>query len=94
MNSSLRSETTAQYGDVVGPAIAAQGLFQIFLFKPWHGFDDPFALAPRTLALMHGPVFVATTTTGAFRIGKLVHTDEGAGRRLASQPGGEAAKNR
>jgi len=43
---------------------------------------------------MHGPVFVATTTTGAFRIGKLVHTDEGAGRRLASQPGGEAAKNR
>ena len=58
MTSSLRWETTAQYSDVVGPAIAAQGLFQIFLFKPWHGFDDPFALAPRTLALMHGSVFV------------------------------------
>ena len=92
----LGNERAMTDGDVVGPAIAAEDIFKYSSLNPGMGstIRSLSKLAPRTLALMHGPVFVATTTTGAFRIGKLVHTDEGAGRRLASQPGGEAAKNR
>ncbi len=47
-------------GDVVGPAIAAEDLFKYSALNPdmgatIHGLEK---LAPRTLALMHGPSFV------------------------------------
>jgi flavorubredoxin len=46
-------------GDVVGPAIAAEDLFQYSSLNPAMGttIRNLSALAPRTLALMHGPSF-------------------------------------
>ncbi|HVY44121.1 MAG TPA: MBL fold metallo-hydrolase, partial [Hyphomicrobiaceae bacterium] len=46
-------------GDVVGPAIAAEDLFQYSCLNPGMGatIRGLAKLAPRTLALMHGPSF-------------------------------------
>jgi flavorubredoxin len=46
-------------GDVVGPAIAAEDLFQYSALNPSMGatIRNLSELAPRTLALMHGPSF-------------------------------------
>ena len=46
-------------GDVVGPAIAAEDLFQYSSLAPGMGttIRGLARLAPRTLALMHGPSF-------------------------------------
>ena len=46
-------------GDVVGPAIAAEDLFQYSALNPGMGatIRRLASLAPRTLALMHGPSF-------------------------------------
>jgi flavorubredoxin len=46
-------------GDVVGPAIAAENLFQYSALNPGMGatIRKLSGLAPRTLALMHGPSF-------------------------------------
>jgi flavorubredoxin len=46
-------------GDIVGPAIAAEDLFQYSSLNPDMGrtIRSLAALAPRTLALMHGPSF-------------------------------------
>ena len=46
-------------GDVVGPAIAAEDLFQYSALSPGMGttIRGLAKLAPRTLALMHGPSF-------------------------------------
>lgn len=46
-------------GDVVGPAIAAEDLFKYSALNPAMGatIRNLAALAPRTLALMHGPSF-------------------------------------
>src|SRR5690242_5534828 len=46
-------------GDIVGPAIAAEDLFQYSCLNPGMGptIRSLAALAPRTLALMHGPSF-------------------------------------
>jgi flavorubredoxin len=46
-------------GDVVGPAIAAEDLFQYSALNPGMGatIRSLAGLAPRTLALMHGPSF-------------------------------------
>lgn len=47
-------------GDVVGPAVAAEDLFQYSSLNPEMGatIRSLASLAPRTLALMHGPSFV------------------------------------
>jgi hypothetical protein len=46
-------------GDVVGPAIAAEDLFQYSCLNPGMGttIRALAGLSPRTLALMHGPAF-------------------------------------
>jgi len=46
-------------GDIVGPAIAAEDMFQYSSLSPVMGptIRSLAALAPRTLALMHGPSF-------------------------------------
>ena len=46
-------------GDVVGPAIAGEDLFQYSSLSPGMGatIRGLAGLAPRTLALMHGPSF-------------------------------------
>jgi flavorubredoxin len=46
-------------GDVVGPAIAAEDLFKYSALNPGMGttIRELAKLAPRTLALMHGPSF-------------------------------------
>jgi hypothetical protein len=46
-------------GDIVGPAIAAEDLFQYSSLSPNMGttIRGLSKLAPRTLALMHGPSF-------------------------------------
>ena len=46
-------------GDIVGPAIAAEDLFRYSALNPHMGatIRSLAALAPRTLALMHGPAF-------------------------------------
>lgn len=46
-------------GDIVGPAIAAENLFQYSALNPGMGatIRNLSGLAPRTLALMHGPSF-------------------------------------
>jgi len=57
-------------GDVVGPAIAAEGLFQYSCLAPGMGatIRGLATLAPRTLALMHGPSF---TGDGSAALGAL-----------------------
>jgi hypothetical protein len=46
-------------GDIVGPAIAAEDLFKYSCLNPAMGstIHGLTSLAPRTLALMHGPSF-------------------------------------
>jgi flavorubredoxin len=46
-------------GDIVGPAIAGEDLFKYSALSPTMGstIRDLATLAPRTLALMHGPAF-------------------------------------
>ena len=46
-------------GDIVGPAIAGENLFQYASLSPGMGttIRGLAKLAPRTLALMHGPSF-------------------------------------
>jgi hypothetical protein len=46
-------------GDVVGPAIAAENIFQYSALNPGMGstIRNLAQFAPRTLALMHGPSF-------------------------------------
>jgi flavorubredoxin len=48
------------YGDIVGPASAAEDLFHFSSLHPEMGatIRDLAKLAPKTLALMHGPAFV------------------------------------
>ncbi|MBW8268399.1 oxygen-binding di-iron domain-containing protein [Caldovatus aquaticus] len=57
-------------GDVVGPAIAAEDLFRYSSLNPGMGatIRRLAALAPRTLALMHGPSFAGD---GAAALGAL-----------------------
>ena len=47
-------------GDIVGPAIVAEDLFKYSCLNPGMGttIRSLARLAPRTLALMHGPSFV------------------------------------
>ncbi|MDC7786591.1 MBL fold metallo-hydrolase [Rhodoplanes sp. TEM] len=51
-------------GDVVGPAIAAEDMFRYSALAPGMGrtIRSLAALAPRTLALMHGPSFTGDGT--------------------------------
>jgi flavorubredoxin len=56
----LGNERALTDGDIVGPAIAAENLFQYSALNPGMGatIRALAPLAPRTLALMHGPSFV------------------------------------
>jgi flavorubredoxin len=56
----LGNDRPVTEGDVVGPSIAAEDLFQYSSLNPEMGatIRSLSALAPRTLALMHGPTFV------------------------------------
>jgi flavorubredoxin len=55
----LGNDRAMTEGDVVGPAIVAEDLFQYSALAPGMGraIRGLSALAPRTLALMHGPSF-------------------------------------
>ena len=55
----LGNDTALTHGDVVGPAIAAEDVFQYSALSPTMGktIRSLAALEPRTLALMHGPSF-------------------------------------
>ena len=72
-------------GDVVGPAIAAEDLFKYSALNPDMGatIRGLAKLAPRTLALMHGPSFVGD---GATTLRALAddYDRRTAGRRLAT----------
>jgi len=56
----LGNERAMTDGDVVGPAIAAEDMFKYSSLNPGMGstIRSLSKLAPRTLALMHGPAFV------------------------------------
>src|SRR6516164_5396362 len=56
----LGNERAMTDGDVVGPAIAAEDIFKYSSLNPGMGstIRSLSKLAPRTLALMHGPAFV------------------------------------
>src|SRR6516165_6680738 len=56
----LGNERAMTDGDVVGPAIAAEDMFKYSPLNPGMGstIRSLSKLAPRTLALMHGPAFV------------------------------------
>jgi flavorubredoxin len=56
----LGNGTALTHGDVVGPAIAAEDVFKYSALAPGMGqtIRGLAKLAPRTLALMHGPSFV------------------------------------
>lgn len=58
--SQLGNDTALTEGDVVGPAIAAEDLFRYSALNPAMGatIRGLATLAPRTLALMHGPSFI------------------------------------
>jgi len=66
----LGDERALTNGDVVGPAIAAEDLFKYSALNPAMGatIRSLATLAPRTLALMHGPSF---TGDGAAALGAL-----------------------
>lgn len=68
-------------GDVVGPAIAAEDIFKYSSLNPTMGttIRNLSALAPRTLALMHGPSFAGD---GAAALSALADDYD---RRLQSQ---------
>ena len=72
-------------GDVVGPAIAAEDLFKYSALNPDMGatIRGLAKLAPRTLALMHGPSFVGDGAT-ALRALADDYDRRTAGRRLAT----------
>ena len=72
-------------GDVVGPAIAAEDLFKYSALNPDMGatIRGLAKLAPRTLALMHGPFFVGDGAT-ALRALADDYDRRTAGRRLAT----------
>ena len=55
----LGNETALTENDIVGPAIAAEDLFRYSSLNPGMGptIRRLATLAPRTLALMHGPSF-------------------------------------
>jgi flavorubredoxin len=55
----LGNEAALTHGDVVGPAIAAEDVFKYSSLNPGMGatIRGLSRLAPRTLALMHGPSF-------------------------------------
>lgn len=55
----LGDERTVTDGDIVGPAAAAEDLFRYSALNPGMGatIRSLTRLAPRTLALMHGPTF-------------------------------------
>ena len=74
-------------GDVVGPAIAAENLFQYSSLAPGMGktIRGLSALAPRTLALMHGPSFAGD---GAAALHALADDYD---RRIADGRGAAAA---
>ena len=56
----LGNEQTLTDGDVVGPAIAAEDIFNYSSLSPSMGstIRSLSKFAPRTLALMHGPAFM------------------------------------
>jgi flavorubredoxin len=56
----LGNERAMTEGDVVGPAIAAEDIFKYSSLSPGMGstIRSLSGLAPRTLALMHGPAFM------------------------------------
>ena len=55
----LGNDRALTEGDIVGPAIAAEDVFKYSCLNPDMGatIRGLSALAPRTLALMHGPSF-------------------------------------
>ncbi|MBW6398954.1 MBL fold metallo-hydrolase [Roseomonas sp. HJA6] len=61
----LGNDRALTEGDVVGPAIAAEDLFRYSALNPAMGatIRSLAALAPRTLALMHGPSFTGDGAT-------------------------------
>ena len=72
-------------GDIVGPAIAGEDLFQYSSLCPGMGatIRSLAKLNPRTLALMHGPSFKGN---GAAALGALAdHYDRRTSERLGSQ---------
>lgn len=56
----LGNDRALTHGDVVGPAIAAEDMFKYSCLNPGMGatIRSLSELAPRTLALMHGPSFM------------------------------------
>jgi hypothetical protein len=56
----LGNERAMTDGDVVGPAIAAEDIFKYSSLSPGMGstIRSLSGIAPRTLALMHGPAFM------------------------------------
>ena len=79
------------HGDVVGPAIAAEDLFQYSSLAPGMGttIRGLAKLAPRTLALMHGPSFAGD---GAAALNALADEyDRRVDGAFALQPGAAAA---
>lgn len=82
----LGDGTALTQGDIVGPAIAAEDLFQYSCLNPNMGatLRGLAGLSPRTLALMHGPSFAGD---GAAALGALADDYD---RRIASR--GPAAK--
>ena len=71
-------------GDVVGPAIAAEDLFKYSTLNPEMGatVHELAMLAPRTLALMHGPSF-SGDCAGALRALAEDYERRTIGRRMA-----------
>jgi len=80
-------DTALTEGDIVGPAIAAEDMFRYSSLNPDMGFTirSLADLAPRTLALMHGPSFRGE---GAAALRALAEDYD----RRGSQPGITAAK--
>jgi flavorubredoxin len=78
-------------GDIVGPAIAAEDLFQYSCLAPAMGatIRGLAALAPRTLALMHGPSFAGDG--GAALRALADDYDRRLAARLSGAPGQAAA---
>lgn len=78
-------------GDIVGPAIEAEDLFQSSSLHPGMGANIRrlAALSPRTLALMHGPSF---SGDGAAALRALAdHYDRRSAARLGAGPIAQAA---
>ena len=69
-------------GDIVGPAIAAEDLFQYSSLNPGMGttIRRLAELAPRTLALMHGPSFTGDGAAALTRAWPTITTAVSAAR--------------